>query len=163
MDSHIVIYVMGVSGSGKSTIGKKLANYLNIPFFDGDDFHPEVNVRKMASGKALNDTDRQSWLTDLNTLARQQLKSTSCVIVCSALKENYRKILSKKINNQVKWVHLTGTFDAIYKRLTQRTNHFMPPELLKSQYSILELPKNAISVDIEMLPQDVVKQIVKNL
>ena len=95
---------MGVSGSGKSTVGKLLAEDLNIPFFDGDDFHTKSNIIKMSRGQALTDGDRFGWLQSLNNLAKKQLEKNSCIIVCSALKKKYRELLSKDIQNNTKWI-----------------------------------------------------------
>ncbi|WP_246286258.1 NADP-dependent phosphogluconate dehydrogenase [Winogradskyella ludwigii] len=158
-----VIFVMGVSGCGKSTIGKLLAQDLNMAFFDGDDFHPEANITKMSSGQSLNDDDRQGWLETLNNLAKTQLINTSCVIVCSALKQKYRDILSSDIQNETKWVHLAGSFDQIFERVNSRADHFMPSELLKSQFDILEEPKNAIEIDISLTPEQIIKKIKQEL
>ncbi len=154
---------MGVSGCGKSTIGKLLAQDLNMAFFDGDDFHPEANITKMSSGQSLNDDDRQGWLETLNNLAKTQLINTSCVIVCSALKQKYRDILSSDIQNETKWVHLAGSFDQIFERVNSRADHFMPSELLKSQFDILEEPKNAIEIDISLTPEQIIKKIKQEL
>lgn len=154
---------MGVSGCGKSTIGKLLSEDLKIPFFDGDDFHPEHNVLKMSSGQALNDDDRQGWLETLNNLAKDQLAKNSCVIVCSALKQKYRDILSRDIQSETKWVHLSGSFEQIFKRINSRPDHFMPAELLTSQFDILEHPKNALQIDISLSPEQIIKTINKEL
>ena len=154
---------MGVSGCGKSTIGKLLAEDLNIPFFDGDDFHPESNIKKMSNGQSLNDDDRQGWLETLNQLAKKELSKNSCVIVCSALKQKYRDTLSETIQSQTKWVHLSGSFDQIFKRLNSRTGHFMPSELLKSQFDTLEVPKNALKIDITLTPEHIIKTIKNEL
>ena len=114
-----IIFIIGVSGVGKSTIGSLLASSLQIPMFDGDDYHPESNIRKMASGEPLNDKDRLSWLQQLNTLATTQLKNEgSCVIVCSALKQAYRDILSNGISSSVRWFFLDGSFDLIQQRIS---------------------------------------------
>ena len=150
---------MGVSGCGKSTIGKRLAQELNIHFFDGDDFHPESNIAKMSSGQPLNDADRQGWLERLNDLAKKQLAKNSCVIVCSALKEKYREILSGDIKKETEWVYLSGTFEQIFERINSRDGHFMPPELLKSQFDTLEEPINALKVDISFTPENIIKTI----
>jgi 6-phosphogluconate dehydrogenase len=150
---------MGVSGCGKSTIGNLLAHELEIPFFDGDDFHPESNVKKMSSGQPLNDNDRQGWLETLNRLAKEQLSINSCVIVCSALKQKYRDILNSDIESKTKWVHLSGTFEQIYERMSSRSNHFMPSELLQSQFDTLEEPKNALHVDISRTPENIITTI----
>lgn len=128
---------MGVSGVGKSTIGQLLADEMNLPFFDGDNYHSKENVEKMSSGESLND-DRHSWLLTLNQLAKEQLKNNSCILVCSALKNKYRELLSDGIQNEIKWIHLFGDFDTIYNRINKRKHHFMPSELLKSQFDILK-------------------------
>lgn len=154
---------MGVSGCGKSTIGKLLAQELNIPFFDGDDFHSEKNIKKMSSGQALTDTDRQDWLETLNELAQEQLSKGSCVIACSALKEKYRTTLSNLVENQTKWVYLSGSFEQILQRINNRSNHFMPSELLKSQFDILEAPENVIQIDSSLSPKTIIKTIKNQL
>lgn len=154
---------MGVSGCGKSTVGKLLAQELDIPFFDGDDFHPEANIKKMSNGQPLNDDDRQGWLETLNDLAKQQLTKNSCVIVCSALKQKYRDTLSLHIITETKWVYLLGSFDQIFERLNSRDNHFMPSELLKSQFDTLEEPKDALRVDIGLTPENIIKTIKHEL
>ncbi|PKG50613.1 NADP-dependent phosphogluconate dehydrogenase [Olleya sp. 1-3] len=158
-----VIFIMGVSGCGKSTVGKLLAQELDIPFFDGDDFHPEANIKKMSNGQPLNDDDRQGWLETLNDLAKQQLTKNSCVIVCSALKQKYRDTLSLHIKTETKWVYLSGYFDQIFERLNSRDNHFMPSELLKSQFDTLEEPKDALRVDIGLTPENIIKTIKHEL
>ncbi|WP_244462112.1 NADP-dependent phosphogluconate dehydrogenase [Wocania ichthyoenteri] len=158
-----VIFIMGVSGSGKSTIGKLLAQELNIPFFDGDDFHSKNNIKKMANGQPLNDEDRQDWLEALNDLAKKQLTKNSCIIVCSALKQTYRDILSFDIESKTKWVYLSGSFNQIYNRINKRPDHFMPSELLQSQFNILENPKKALQIDISLAPENIIKTIKNEL
>lgn len=150
---------MGVSGSGKSTIGKLLSQEFNIPFYDGDDFHPKENIEKMSSGRPLNDKDRQSWLEALNGLALKELKKSNCIIVCSALKQKYREILIQNIETQSEWIYLSGSYDLISKRLNSRENHFMPSDLLKSQFDILEEPRDALRVDISLSPNEIIKTI----
>ncbi|SNQ42465.1 NADP-dependent phosphogluconate dehydrogenase [Cellulophaga lytica] len=154
---------MGVSGVGKSTIGSLLAKELSIPFFDGDDYHPKENILKMSKGEPLNDNDRLGWLQTLNKLAIQQLKNKGCIIVCSALKESYRTILSATITQHTKWVFLKGSFNLITERINARKDHFMSSDLLKSQFYILEEPKNAITVSISLTPNTIVKVIQKKL
>ncbi|SDX30397.1 6-phosphogluconate dehydrogenase [Lutibacter oricola] len=159
-----IIFIMGVSGVGKSTIGDLLSKELHIPFFDGDDFHPEENILKMSKGKPLNDNDRFGWLQTLNKLAIKQLTNKEgCVIVCSALKEKYRDILNEDIKHYTKWVFLNGSFKQITERINNRKGHFMNSDLLKSQFDILEEPKNAIDIDINLTPNNIVKMIKKEL
>jgi 6-phosphogluconate dehydrogenase len=150
---------MGVSGSGKSTIGNLLAQDLNIPFFDGDDFHPESNISKMSNGQPLNDNDRQLWLETLNNLAKQQLVKNDCIIVCSALKQKYRDILNRDIIHKIKWIFLSGSFEQISERLNRRKDHFMTSKLLKSQFDTLEEPKEALHINISLKPEIIIKTI----
>jgi len=153
------IFIIGVSGSGKSTIGKLLSEYLNLPFFDGDDYHSNENIAKMSKGIPLNDQDRYGWLQSLNRLANGQLENNSCIIVCSALKQSYRDILSEGIEGMTKWVHLHGTFEQIAERINNRKGHFMTSDLLKSQFDILEDPKEALQIDISKTPNEIVETI----
>jgi len=150
---------MGVSGCGKTTIGQLLAKEFNLPFFDGDDFHSKNNIKKMSEGKPLNDDDRKDWLQTLNKLAINEFQNKGCVIACSALKESYRSILRTGLSSNVKWIYLSGTFDEIYTRVSERKKHFMPPKLLKSQFEILEAPTNCIEVSITKTPKEIIKRI----
>jgi len=154
---------MGVSGCGKSTIGKLLSQDLNMPFFDGDDFHSKENIAKMSSGHALNDEDRQGWLNSLNDLAKKKLTKTSCIIACSALKQKYRHTLSRDIESKTKWIYLSGSFEQISERINSRKGHFMSSELLKSQFDILENPTNALQINVSLQPEDIVKIISDEL
>lgn len=153
---------MGVSGCGKSTIGKLLASELELPFFDGDDYHPQENKKKMKSGKALNDNDRKGWLERLNSLALEHRKK-GAVIACSALKEKYRTILSDKLDEEVSFVYLKGSFDEIYSRLQNRKGHFMPASLLQSQFDTLEVPKNAFNIPVALKPEEQLKRILSEI
>lgn len=157
-----VIVVMGVSGSGKTEIGKLLSEKLSRPFFDGDDFHPEANVKKMSSGHPLNDEDRKEWLIALNKLAVDH-KHKGAIIACSALKKNYRSLLRAGMGNCMIFVYLDGSFDLIKSRLEKRKGHFMPINLLQSQFDALEPPSKAIIVSIEETPVKIVKKIMKEL
>lgn len=154
---------MGVSGCGKSTIGQLVSGRLKIPFFDGDDFHPQSSIDKMSNGIPLNDDDRYDWLIRLNKLAKANLENNSCVIVCSALKQSYRDILCTDIQKQVKWVHLAGSFDQIVDRINKRENHYMQSNLLQSQFDILEQPQNALEINIDLKPEEIVEIITKNI
>lgn len=157
-----IYIVMGVSGSGKSTIAPLLANALSLPYFDGDDFHPADNVKKMASGHPLADADRHQWLVSLNLLAKKHLKE-GAVIVCSALKESHRQKLAADIEDKVVWIFLNGSFELIMERLGNRKGHFMPANLLNSQFETLELPESAVEVAVEGTPDEIVQQILNKL
>jgi len=149
---------MGVSGCGKSTIGKALSEHWNAPFFDGDDFHPAANIAKMAGGNPLNDSDRAPWLAAINAFAKDQLKTNGCIIACSALKKSYRDILSEGQADQTTFIHLQGSFDLIQARMAAR-DHFMPPALLQSQFDTLEPPDNAIDIDINLSVEQIIAAI----
>ena len=155
-----ILFVIGVSGTGKSTIAKLLAEELNLPFFDGDDFHSEANIKKMSNKIPLTDEDRYEWLVTLNKLAVNN-QETGAIIVCSALKESYRKLLENKIEEKVVWVSLESSFELLLERLEKRKGHFMPAELLRSQLDTFEPPTNAIKISIEPSPQEIVDQILR--
>lgn len=155
-----IIYVIGVSGSGKSTIARLLADRLQIPFADADDFHPVANVEKMSQGIPLEDADRVDWLKAIHEFAKTQLADRGAVIACSALKEKYRQTLQSQIDEQVDWVYLKGSFDLIRARMQQRTNHFMPDSLLRSQFATLEEPQNALVLDISQEPAELLEEIL---
>ena len=155
-----IYFIMGVSGCGKSTIGNLLSDELKIPFYDGDDYHSETNVKKMASGQPLTDDDRMDWLLSLNKLALNR-REKGAIIGCSALKESYRKILKNNLEKDVSWIYLSGSFDEVMSRLNQRKGHFMPAALLKSQFETLEVPENAIQVSINQSARQIVKRILE--
>ena len=160
MEKKEIYFICGVSGCGKSTIGKLLAQTLKIDFIDGDDFHPPANIQKMKSGNALNDEDRKEWLLALHDYLNKTSKST--VVACSALKEKYRQTLKGEALHDIKWIFLTGTFDLILQRMNDRSDHFMPTELLKSQFDILDIPEYALTCSIEKSPETIVKNIIQN-
>jgi len=158
------IIVMGVSGSGKTTIGELLSEKTGIPFYDGDDFHPEENIKKMKAGHPLNDDDRLGWLEKINEFCIEQIEAnTSCIIACSALKGSYRKILRKDIEKSTEFIYLLGDFKLIEERLAGRVSHFMPIALLKSQFETLQPPKHAITVNIADTPEEIVTEILEQL
>ncbi|HEY5692543.1 MAG TPA: gluconokinase, partial [Cyclobacteriaceae bacterium] len=158
-----VIFIIGVSGAGKTTIGSTVAAKLSIPFFDADDFHPVVNKKKMAAGIPLNDDDRLGWLKSLNLLAQKEVQDHSLVIACSALKESYRQQLMMDIENHCRWFALEGSFDQIRDRLNNRRGHYMPTSLLQSQFDLLEIPSYAIEIDVQQSPGEIVNLILDKL
>ncbi|MBS1512101.1 MAG: gluconokinase [Bacteroidetes bacterium] len=153
---------MGVSGSGKTTIGKLLAHKTGIPFFDADDFHPAANKEKMKAGIPLTDADRKDWLQQLHTLAVTQEEQMGAIIACSALKEKYRAVLNEGLR-QPQWIFLKGDYETIYSRLQQRKGHFMPPALLQSQFKDLEPPSGAIIININQPPEMIVADILAQI
>lgn len=157
-----ILIVMGVSGCGKSTIGKLLAATFELPFFDGDDYHPQENVAKMSKGIPLTDADRKGWLQRLNQLAKAH-RQTGAIIACSALKKGYRDQLSHSVTPQMAFVFLKGSKTEILARLKKRKNHFMPAGLLDSQFDALEVPSESITVSIAKSPIDIVSEIVSKL
>jgi carbohydrate kinase (thermoresistant glucokinase family) len=154
------IIVIGVSGCGKSTIASFLAKTLHVPFIEADDSHPEANILKMKNGTPLNDEDRKPWLETLNS-ELQNRKETGFVLACSALKEQYRKLLSDEISG-ITWIYLDGSFDTIHQRMKER-EHFMKPEMLQSQFDALEIPEYGIHCSIEYPPEEIVNQILEQL
>jgi carbohydrate kinase (thermoresistant glucokinase family) len=159
----MVIIVMGVSGCGKTTVGKLLAERLGLPFYDADDFHPVENVEKMKSGEPLTDADRHPWLAALSWEIEKWNEGDGAVLACSALKRNYRSILNPDKSDQVKFVYLKGQEKIIHHRMEQREGHYMPPGLLRSQFEALEEPENAITVSIELSPEEIVERVVEEL
>jgi gluconokinase len=158
----MVIVLMGVTGSGKTTIGKQLAAKLGWRYFDADDFHPAANLEKMSGGTALNDADRQPWLETLRNLIRDSLEhNENSVLACSALKRSYRDYLL--LDERVKLVYLKGNHDLIRARLGQRSGHYMDPALLDSQFDTLEEPGPETEVDITSSPDEIVRAIAERL
>ena len=156
---HQLIIIMGVSGSGKTTIGQLLSEKTGWPFYDADSFHPQQNIDKMKAGTPLTDEDRWPWLDHMNAFAKEKLTNSNLIFTCSALKEIYRQRLVKGIDNKCRWVYLKGDFDTIAKRMQQREQHYMPPALLQSQFDALEEPEDAWVEDISLSPEIIVSQI----
>ena len=159
----MIVIIGGVSGTGKSTIGGLLAKALDIPFYDGDDFHPESNIEKMKSGAPLDDADRQPWLDILAVNLAIWANQDGAVLACSALKEKYRKILSSKCNESFIWVTLIGPEKLLLERLNARTGHFMKPALLRSQLGTQELPDYGWVISVQPDPEDIVDSLLERL
>ena len=154
----MIVLVMGVSGSGKTTIGEALAAELGWVYLDADDFHPKANVEKMAAGIPLQDADRWPWLDKINRkLLQLQKQKRSAVVGCSALKQAYRTRLRRGLR-QFKVVYLRGEYKLIEKRVKSRKHRYMPASLLKSQFDTLEPPRRAIVANVSApIPRSVQK------
>jgi gluconokinase len=160
----MVIVLMGVSGSGKTTVGKILADQLGWSFVEGDDYHPPANVEKMRAGVPLNDEDRRPWLAALRErVDRACAAGEDLVLACSALKHAYQDYLERHDPACVHYVYLHGSEELIKKRLAARKGHFMNPDLLQSQFETLEPPADAIRVDVSGSPEEVVREIRRKL
>jgi len=135
--SSPVIVVMGVAGSGKTTVGTRLADQLGLPYAEADEFHPEANIAKMSAGQPLTDEDRRPWLEEIGAWITTRSHDGGGVVTCSALKRRYRDLLRQRAGH-VRFAHLTGPHEVIAARMRQRGDHFMPPALLDSQLADLE-------------------------
>ncbi len=155
--------VMGVSGSGKSSVGRALAARLGWDFYDADDFPPPANIAKMSSGIPLSDEDRAPWLASLRDLVFTSLQHhRPAVLACSALKESYRQTLQTQ-NPAVRLVYLKGSYAQIEARMAQRENHYMKPAMLQSQFLALEEPHNAQVLSVELSIEELVSEIMSAL
>ncbi len=157
------IIIMGVSSSGKTSVGKALAARLGWDFYDADDLHPPANIAKMAGGIPLGDEDRRPWLRSLHDLIAARLnEGRPGVLACSALKENYRQSLLWG-NQDVQIVYLKGSYELINKRMAMRAGHYMKPDMLQSQFEVLEEPVDALTVDIALPVYEIVERIVSEV
>jgi gluconokinase len=161
----VIVIVFGVSGAGKTTIGKLLAEQLGWRFYEADDFHPRANIEKMHGGRPLTDEDRWPWLERLREQITHSLTAKeNAVLACSALKRAYRERL--RVNNDVKFVFLRGEYALIENQLRRRRGHFMNPTLLKSQFADLEEPEpdeDVLTIELGRTPQGIVEEIKTRL
>lgn len=153
------IIVMGVSGCGKTTVGRLLAERMGWDFIESDEFHTPRDIEKMSSGIPLNDEDRWPWLQRLHDLLLDHSQEhQSVVLACSALKQAYRDLLSSGLEN-VFFVFLKGDFDLIHQRMQER-QHYMKADMLRSQFDALEEPQDAVIIDIQHSPDMIVEKIL---
>lgn len=151
----MVIIIMGVTGSGKTTVGRLLAAKLQWKFYEGDDFHPAANIEKLRQGAPLSDEDRLPWLMAISNTIRGVIdRGENAVVTCSALKEKYRQVL--RINSAVVLIYLQAEAELIEDRLKHRTGHFMNPALIHSQFETLEEPEFALQIDARLPPEEIV-------
>ena len=156
-DKFITFLIMGVAGSGKTTIAKKITEEINAFLIEADDYHSKNNIKKMSSGIPLNDEDRYDWLVKIREEIIKRQKTQNLVVTCSALKEKYRSILNVK---NYYLVYLKINKETARKRINNRRDHFMPDSLVESQFSILEEPKKAITLDQSLNPDEMVNQLI---
>ncbi|HEU5471141.1 MAG TPA: gluconokinase [Actinophytocola sp.] len=162
---HPIVVVMGVSGSGKTTVGQALADRLGVPFAEADEFHPPANIAKMSAGIALDDADRGPWLTAIAAWITEQAGRRGGVITCSALKRRYRDRL-KAAAPGVHFLHLAGSQELIAARIGARKGHFMPPSLLDSQFAALEPlapDEPGTVIDVTQTPEQIATTIAADL
>lgn len=158
----MILVLMGVTGSGKTTIGRKLAKTLGGVFYDADDFHPLANKEKMSRGIPLTDEDRTPWLEVLQAqMGKWSAENSNTVLACSALRQKYRDLLSAEL--EVEWIYLKGDREILRQRIEKRKDHFAGSKLLDSQFEALEEPNNALVVDVRKDPDTIVHQIFEHL
>ena len=159
----MIIIVMGVSGSGKSTIGVGVAARLGLAFVEGDAYHPQANIDKMAAGHPLDDDDRRPWLLALADVLAEAETAGGCVLACSALKASYRELLSSGLSAKPIVLFLDGSRELLAGRLRGRSGHFFPPHLLASQFETLEEPADAIRLDLRRTPAEIIDDAVTRI
>ena len=157
-NQYLCVLIMGLPGSGKTTVAKILSKQLKAVFIEADDHHSIQNIVKMSRGHPLTDLDRKKWLSSILNKARESLKSQNVVIACSALKEKYRKSL---ISLNFQLVYLKIEHDVALRRILKRKKHFMPPSLLESQIKILEEPKKALEIDSNLKVKQISEIIIE--
>jgi gluconokinase len=154
----LIVVVMGVTGAGKTTIGRLLAAQLGWPFADADQFHPKANVEKMSRGITLTDADREPWLAAMRSAIQQWIsRNESAVLACSALKRSYRSELM--VGPEVRFVYLRGDYETVARQLRMRHGHFATEAILADQFATLEEPENVVVLDVGRDPDLMVKEI----
>jgi gluconokinase len=166
-DGIRLIVAMGVSSSGKTTVGEAIARRLHAPFLDGDDYHPAANIAKMSAGTPLVDADRWPWLEAFARAMHAAAEPKGVAVgACSSLKRSYREFIAKSAGEPVLFVYLEGDIETIGERIAARKNHFMPPSLLESQFATLEPPgadETALPVPITETPERIAEMVVRAL
>ena len=158
----MIIVLMGVAGSGKTTVGTMLAEAMKCPFLEGDSLHSKENIDKMSDGIPLTDADRAPWLAAIRMRILERFeRGLDLVVACSALKQQYRKVLGKDV--PITWVYLKGSPALIRARLRHRPNHFMKADMLASQFDVLEEPADALVVDVSAPPIAIVEHILSQV
>lgn len=155
-----VFILMGVSGSGKTTIGKRVSQELGVPFYEGDDFHPPENIAKMSSGIPLDDKDRVPWI-DALVSALNERESKDAVVACSALSRFIRERIRGGLKDSAKFIWLTARPEIIEERLRQRGQHYMKAGMLASQFAALQMPQTARQVSVERPVDEVVAEVLQ--
>ncbi|MDX1543196.1 MAG: NADP-dependent phosphogluconate dehydrogenase [Christiangramia sp.] len=158
-----VYILMGVSGVGKTTLGRLLASELRLAYFEGDDYHTRQNILKMKSGIPLNDDDREEWLKNIAEKVRKCSKENGGVFSCSALKEKYRSFITGHSRASIEWIYLYESFEVIQERMRTRKSHFFKPEMLRSQFDILEPPRGGIHIKVSESPQVTLKNLMRKI
>ena len=158
----MIIVVMGVAGSGKTTVGTMLADAIKCPFLEGDALHSPENIDKMSHGMPLTDADRAPWLSAIHArIVDASARGQDLVVGCSALKQQYRNVLTEGV--PITWVYLKGSLELIRSRVTHRSSHFMKADMLASQFAALEEPSDAVVADVSASPGAIVQQIMTQL
>jgi gluconokinase len=161
----VIVIIFGVSGAGKTTVGKLLARKVRWHFLEADDFHPAANIEKMRCGHPLTDEDRWPWLERLREEIKRSLAAgENAVLACSALKRKYRDCL--RVNSQVKFVFLRGDYELVANQVRHRRGHFMNPDLLRSQFADLEEPEpdqDVLTIELGRTPEELVEEIKTKL
>ena len=160
IDHNFTVILVGVCGTGKSTVGQKLAQRLEVPFFDAEKL---PTFKELSVDKLQQDLNLEKWLISIKELIVAQSTQKGCVISCSVLKKEHRKMLAANINPQLDWVFMNGSYEYVVQRIEQDGSHHRPPSLLKSDFETLEIPKRALTIDITYSEQEIVDTILKYL